>query len=269
MIRMSHSRVNPFAKKHSASGFTLIELIIVITLMAFIYTVGLPDLNLNTETEVATKIGKLSADIRSAYDLSVLTGKNYRMVIEFNSGDYWLEEADRKSVFLGTVDLDRDPTEDEEKQAQDEFNADFEEFVELAGDVVEDAEDETEIPPTSPVLEAKEKLKPVEWNRVDTAEWANRSFGPNLSVMSMQAEHHVAKVSAEESGSDVGNKARGFLYFFPQGYVERAVIHIGVKKDDFEWDEDEKPYTIVTYPYEGMAEIRSGMVEYEELARGS
>src|ERR1044072_2515869 len=100
-----------------SGGFSLIEVIVVIALIAFVYTVALPQINQRTGAETATKLNELAGDVRSAYDLSVLTGKTYRMVFMLNSGDYWLEEADRPDVYLGMDKIDRDPTEAEEKDA--------------------------------------------------------------------------------------------------------------------------------------------------------
>ena len=245
----------------SQAGFTLIELILVVTLIAFVYGVALPQINLRSGAEMATKTGQLASDIRNAFDLAVLTGPTHRLVIMFNSGDYWLEKADRQFVFLGDERIGHDPTAEEEKEIQANFDADFVEYEDLAGQLINDPETGDEIRPTSPLVTAKDKLRPPKWTRIDTMEWSNRSIGPYMMVMSMQAEHHGEK----QSISDMGEGARGFLYFFPEGYVEKAVIHMAVKKEEFVPDEDEEPYTLITSPYNGTAKVYGKLIEVDVM----
>lgn len=249
----------PFSK-NSEAGFTLLEIIAVIGLIMFVYTGVLPQLSLKTGTEVASKMGRLSSDIRNAYDLSVLSGQTYRLVLEFNSGDYWLEVADRRDVYLGDKRLRRDPTEEEEKEELAEFKEKFAKFKEQAGPPVVDPDTREEVPPSTPLLSAEDSLKPVKWSKVTAAEWASsRTIGPYLLVRDMQAEHHEEK----QVLADIGEKARGFLHFFPRGYVERAAIHINFKKGDMEVDDTKGSYTLVTDPIAGMAEVRLGSEEVD------
>lgn len=255
-MRLSLSK--PF--RHAArAGFSLIEVIIVVALIAFVYSVALPQLNQRTGAEVANKINQLAADVRAAYDMSVLTHKTYRLVFVMASGDYWLEEADRENVYLGSDKLDRDPTEAEEKDQQIAFDIKFKDYEDLAGQAVTDKDSDKEIPPTSPVLEAKSRLKRAGWTRVENLEWTVRSLGPILMIKDMQSEHHGQK----QDFSELGGEARGMIYFFPSGYVERAVLHIAYKKDEMVPDDTQEPYTVTTNPYEGTAETVNGYVEVD------
>lgn len=240
-------------------GFSLIEVIIVMALMAFVYSVALPQFNMRSGAETATKLNGLAGDIRGAFDLAVLTGKPYRLVIQFNSGDYWLEETDQSTFSLGSDKIDRDPGEQEEKDEAIAFDSKFNDYIEMAGSAVSDPKSGKEIPPESPVLAAKSQLKRAHWSRVDSLEWSNRSIGPHMMVKAMQAEHHGHK----QDLSEIGPEARAMIYFFPSGYVERAVIYIYFKKDELVPDETQEPYTIVTNPYEGVAEVTPGYHDYD------
>ncbi len=236
-------------------------MIVVVALVAFVYAVALPQFNTRTGADTASKLSILAGDVRNAYDLSVLTGKTYRLVFMFNSGEYWLEEASKPEVYLGMDKIDRDPTEAEEKDEQQAFDTKFQEYVELAGQAVTDPEkDGKEIPPTSPVVTAKESLRVAQWSRVESLEWGARSLGPHMMIRDMQAEHHGAKQDLAELGAE----ARGMIYFFPGGYVERSVVHIAMKKDEMQPDEDPNTaYTMVTNPYEGTGEVEPGYVEVD------
>lgn len=243
----------------SQRAFSLIEIIIVVALIAFVYTVALPQLNQRTGAEVANKLNQLAADVRSAYDVSVLSGKPYRLVFMMASGDYWLEESDRSDIYIGSDKLDRDPTEAEEKDEQAAFDTKFQEYIDLAGQAVMDQETEKEIPPDSPVVDAKDRLRKAQWTRVENLEWSTRTLGPNLMITDMQSEHHGHK----QDFSELGAEARAMIYFFPTGYVQKAVIHIAFKKDEMVPDETQEPYTVTTNPYEGTASTVSGRVEVD------
>ena len=239
-------------------GFSLIEVIIVISLMAVVYVVAVPNLSITTTSSIASKLGQLSSDIRSAFDLAVLNRKPYRLVFMLMSGDYYLESTDAIDFRLGLNDLGRDLTVEEEKEALERFEADFEEYIELAGVEISDPNSDRVFQPESPVVNAKPKLRPVKWVRVDEPGWDVRHLGTQLIIQDFKAEHH----DALQTFSEAGEEARAMLYFFPSGYVEKAVIHIAYRMGDNEIDPDQPPYTVVTDPYLGTAEAISG---YEEV----
>lgn len=241
------------------SGFSLIEVLIVVALIAFVYGVALPQLNLRSGAEIATNVNRLAGDIRSAYDMSVLSGKTYRMVFMLGTGDYWLEEADRDQVYLGEDRLDRDLNEQEEKDLAQDVDSKFQEYTELAGRTIIDPDGDQEVAPESPILAARSRLGRPVWSKVDNMEWNARSLGPNLGIKSMQAEHHGLKQELAEQGPE----SRAMLYFFPNGYVERAFIQIAYKKDDFVIDESKEGYTLITEPFEGTATIKDGWLEID------
>ena len=92
---------------------------------------------------------------------------------------------------------------------------------------------------------------------IEDGEWSRRSLGPELIIVSIQAEHHRSRQSLESTGEG----ARAMIYFFPQGYVEKAVIYINEPKKDSDTTE-RPPYTLVTEPYEGTAEQ---LEEFQEV----
>ena len=270
-------------------GFTLIEVIVVVAIMVIFYTVGMPKFNSMTGTESSTKINRLAADIRAAYDLAVLSNRPYRIVFMMLSGNYWLETADGQSVggalgglvesmgvetaaanldmtafnrmpfYLSDEKKDRDLTVRDEEGAQSEFDATFEEYKDLAGSAVEDNENDRMLTPKTPLLSAKEWLRPPRWSKVNNAEWGKaRSVGPHLVIKDMQVEHQDNKQMLHGASET----DRVMLYFFPRGYVERAFLHIAVRRGENEVDESANQYTIVTHPYLGTAEVKSG---YEEI----
>src|SRR5690606_28595086 len=133
----------------------------------------------------------------------------------------------------------------------------FQESLDLAGQAVVDPESDQEIPPSSPVVQARSKRSPPVWAPADTMEGGRRSLGPYLMVQDMQSEHHGRKQDYTEHGQ----QARAMIYFFPRGYIQRAVIHVAYKKDETSVDESQEPFTLTTNPYEGTADVVAGYVE--------
>ena len=78
-------------------------------------------------------------------------------------------------------------------------------------------------------------------------------------IRSMQTEHLQKLMTLEE----LGQEAYAYLYFFPQGYVERAVIHVSPADLEDKSKLDEKTYTVQTSPYEGVAVADVGYKEVD------
>ena len=192
-------------------GFSLIEVILVIAVVGSVFVMVLPNLGIIGSTEAAGKLATLSGDIRSAFDLSVLNRKPYRMVFEFASGNYYLEKADREDVTIMAEALERELTAEELKEREEEFEELREEYIELAGREVDDEDGEETIPPTSPLIKAYDRLKPATWTRVDDIEWRGRTLGPYYVVQDMQTEHHANLIRLAE----YEEQAVAYLYFFP------------------------------------------------------
>lgn len=242
------------------AGMTMIEIAVVIALIAFLYTIAVPQFSIRTGTDAANKVQRVADDIRGAFDLAVLNNKTYRMSFVLASGEYWLEEADRPVEILGDGLGGKDPTEEEEKLRSDQFDELTKEYQSIAGDPVLD-DDGEKIPGSneSPILKNRAAAKGPQWRRVDGLEWQDRSIGPNLLISEMQAEHHQQK----QILADLGETGRAMIYFFPAGYVEKAFITIAFKSDPMVVDETQKPYTVITRPFLGKAEVSTGTAEID------
>lgn len=249
------------SKQKSEAGITMIELMVVIGLIAFIYSIAVPQFSMRTGTEAATKVTRLTDDIRSAFDMAVLNNKPYRMVFTLSTGKYSLEEAGGP-VWLGdsTRKEGHDPTEEEEKNLHVDFDAKTKEIESQAGDKIKDNDGkDIEGSNLSPMLRNRPLVAPVKWTKVENLEWTDRSLGDFLLISEMQAEHHPEK----QLMAELGPQGRAFLYFLPEGYVEKAYIRVAYKFDDMQVDEEKKPYTIVTNPFTGTAEVNAGIVEVD------
>lgn len=240
-------------------GFTLLEVVIVCSLMALAYVIAVPNFSVQKETDTMDKINRLAGDIRNAFDTAILNHKTYRLVFQLTTGNYWLEESNRDFVRLGDKKLETEFYGEMVKEKADELEAQFAKFKDIAGPGTKDPDTDEKIPATSPVLSAEEELKLPVWTKVENLEWSARSIGPDLAIKDMQAEHLLAPISIEESG----NEAYGIIYFLPSGYVEKAFLHIYYRKDETTLDQDKKPFTLITDPFRGVAITTVGAEEVD------
>lgn len=242
------------SSRNKEHAFTLIELILVVTIFVTGFTLLMPNFNAQSVAAVSDKLNRFSTDIRSAFDLAVLNNKAYRLAFHINSGRYWLEEANISNFYLGSGEREGDLSPEGEKEKREEFDLEFEKYMSLAGETYKDPEKDEEIPPNSPVLSAKKQLQYPVWMKVDSIEWGDRFFSPQLIIREMKAEHHVEKVTFEGRDPD---ENFAYLYFLPKGYVEKAYFHLYYLQGDA-IDESREPWTIKTHPHRGEAILMSG-----------
>lgn len=248
MMMLSTQNRLPPKKKASNSAFSLLEVIIVVALLAGVYSYALPQFRIFTGLEESSTLSRLTVDIRSAYDIAVLTGKVHRLVFRLDTGEYWLEMSDSNQIHLNVDGQDHDRTEYEEQEELQTFQDDFQIYEDMLPSPVYDPEDEVEIQLITPLIAAKEQLQPPRWTMVKNIEWQKRSLGDQLTIVSFQAEHHNRK----QSYRNEGDPERAFLYFFPNGYMEKASIEIAPRDEDVE---KRPPYVISTNPFEGTATV--------------
>ena len=226
--------------------------------MGAVYVVALPNLNIVGSSNIESRLGRLRSDFRGAFDMAVLNKKPFRLVFMLVSGDYWLETTDAKLFSRGDFELQRDLTTYEERERAENFDTEFELYEELAGEEINDPDSDRVLRPESPLLRAKDKLRPAKWRKVEDAEWGLRQLGPELIIQDIKTEHHEELFTFQDLGED----ARAMVYFLPSGYVEKAVLHIAFRRGEDEISEDELPYTVTTQPFQGTIDVVTG---YEEV----
>ncbi|WP_186645942.1 prepilin-type N-terminal cleavage/methylation domain-containing protein [Fluviispira vulneris] len=92
------SKKKPFSlfaknKVLADSGFTLIEIIIVLGIIGAIAGVILPNLTLSIDSQMSSSLRNFTAQVRSAYNSAIFSGRLHRMVIDIKKSEYWVEQA--------------------------------------------------------------------------------------------------------------------------------------------------------------------------------
>jgi len=74
-----------------SAGFTLIEMLAVVAMIALVIGVALPNFGVRSKRAMEDEATRLAASLEFARQRSVMTGVPHRVVIDVEAGDYWLE----------------------------------------------------------------------------------------------------------------------------------------------------------------------------------
>jgi prepilin-type N-terminal cleavage/methylation domain-containing protein len=75
----------------SFSGFTLIEIMIVLGIIALLMSVAIPNMGLYIKYNISNGSKEIAGLVRTTHDEAVLKGKPHRLVIDFSKQEYWVE----------------------------------------------------------------------------------------------------------------------------------------------------------------------------------
>ncbi|MSP93065.1 MAG: type II secretion system protein GspH [Myxococcales bacterium] len=167
------------------AGFTLIELMVVVLLVALVTAAVVVGVGNLRGASVQAEAGKVAVAVRYLYNLSVLTGRAHRLVIDVDAGAWWGEEqtsADPCEAFLL-------PGNEPDKPARKGKGK--------AGT------DEADAPPSDSGFEAA-KSQLLQRSDLDKG----------IRFLGVMTTH-------QQEPSDRG---QAFVYFFPNGTTEHALI---------------------------------------------
>jgi prepilin-type N-terminal cleavage/methylation domain-containing protein len=99
------------------SGFTLIELMVVVALIALISVMALPSISSYFQVSLNSSTREIAATVREAYNATLITGKLHRVAYDLKNGQYWVEEGPN-----GAVLETKESREREERRNRLRFN---------------------------------------------------------------------------------------------------------------------------------------------------
>ena len=217
------------ARRRAARGLTLIEIAIALVIAAVLFAAVVVSVGSITGSRARGAAGELAGTIRALYDTAALSGKTCRLVFELppekseEPGRYRAECAP-KGV---TTDRDRENNLKEDNREREEAARD------PGRDRRQNFTRSDNTAPTIQDLAAEEKERvesAARYSAYTTPEVAPREL-PDGVTLSVWTRHQR---QATEHGV-------AYLYFFPQGYTEKA--HVQVRQGDNVWTLDISPLT--------------------------
>jgi len=180
--------------RRSHAGFTLIELIVVVAVIAIVATVVGVGVGNIRGANVDAEAGKLAIAVRYLYNMSVLNGRNYRLVVDLDKREYWGEEQTSGDPCKAFLFSDDDRREKEKKKRV----------------VKSGSGGEEERTPTEGFQESGDAIL------------AKRALDPGISFGGVMTSHQ----------SDVMETGQAEVNFFPNGTTESAYIYVQGDEDD-------------------------------------
>jgi general secretion pathway protein H len=219
---------------------TLIEILVVITIIVVATGGVILSFRAVQKAQVRGSASKLAAAVRYLYDRAVVTGKYYRLTLDLDKATYFAEVSDDR--FYLNVDKEKSPGRGK----------------------AYDADAETKL------LDEEEKKRKE--NTRGLAAQLQPPPEPKRAHFQSFTDAMLPKV--ELRGSFVRDvytprqrepytSGRAFIYFFPDGHSERAVIHVQPGKPPppdtdpprVGWNE---VYTLILHPLTGRVELKNG-----------
>ncbi len=171
--------------------------------------------------------GRLGASIRYLYDRAITTGKYYRLVLDLSGNKYWAERADERFYLVRDKEESpgrgRAPDEEaKEKKRREEEESKKQQLSGLA---------KTLQPPPEPRRARFTAFEDATIPKVD------------LKGARLRDIYTLRQPEPYTEG-------KAYLYFFPDGHTERAMIHVEDTSGDV--------YTLLVQPLTGRCEVKSG-----------
>ncbi|MSQ82071.1 MAG: prepilin-type N-terminal cleavage/methylation domain-containing protein [Myxococcales bacterium] len=220
----------------SRRGFTLIELVAAIAIIAIVTAAVATGVNNIRGASASAEAGKIAVAVRYLYNLAVVSGRNQRLVIDFDARAWWGEEQttdDPCEAFLlpGTDEPGTD------KHGTDKHGTD------------KHGKDE---PEDTQAGNAKAGERPA----------ATSAFEASKSTLLQRTELDKGLTFAAvmtTHQSEPSKSGQAFIYFFPNGTTEHAMIQVKADEDDVT--------TVEVSAMQGTAKIRGEDIDLDDISR--
>jgi general secretion pathway protein H len=225
-------------RRSGAGGFTLLELMIVVVLLGLVMTVAVRGVRSLAKSDMRTSAVKMAGAIRYLFDRASTTGRMHRLVIDFEQGRYWAEVSDDRFYIPHEreTDLQRETAAEQQAKEAEEQKKREEEGQAQTG---------TERPQYDIT-----KYQPQEFiaKKARFAAFKEMAVKPTAVKGAKISGLFTPRLAAPM------NTGRGYIYFFPLGMTEAALVYLS--------DEDQKNvYSLVVHPLTGRVQIQNRYVE--------
>ncbi|MEO6953054.1 MAG: prepilin-type N-terminal cleavage/methylation domain-containing protein [Polyangia bacterium] len=211
-------------------GLTLLEIMVVMAIIASITGAALYSIKSIGKASLRSTAFQLSAAIRYCYDRAITTNGYYRIVIDLDQNTYWAEHSNER-MLLGRQ-KEKSPGKG---QAFDQAAVEKERDAALAA---EDEEMRRRGQGLGIALEPPPRAKRAKFESFQDA-----------AIKQVKLKRVRLFDVYTPRQAEPYRKGRAYLYFFPDGHTERAMIHLS-DGDDF--------FTLRVSPLTGQVTVHKG-----------
>jgi general secretion pathway protein H len=217
-------------------GFTLIEVMVALMVIALIASIGVKGFRAVTKSDLRATTAHLSGAIRFLFDRASITGKYHRLVIDLTDGKYWAEVSDDRFYAPNEAESQAD----RRKRENDEAAADEDERKRL--EKQQSATGEGAVAAGSSFDLAKLEVGEFRPRRARFAAFKETALKPvTLKKLRIRSVYTPRMTEPVTSG-------RAYLYFYPLGQTEPAIITLSDATGD-------SVYSLVVHPITGRVRI--------------
>jgi len=184
------------------------------------------------KSDLRSSASKMAGAVRYLFDRASTTGKVHRLVLDMDKGRYWAEVSDDRFIMAGGRE-----TEDSRKKEADKLAKE-----------AEDAKKRADEKAGLDEMQARYKPEPFRPKRARFDAFKEMVVKPVDLKGASIADVYTPRLAEP---LDVG---KGYIYFFPLGMTEAAIVHLTDKKR-------EAVYSLVVHPLTGRVQIKNFYVQ--------
>ena len=211
---------------------TLIEVMVVLVLVALMVGSAVAGIRSMAKSDLRASASKMAGTIRYLFDRASTTGKIHRLVLDMDKGRYWAEVSDDRFIMAGGRETEESRRKEADKLANE------------AEEAQKRADEKTGLD----AMQARYKPEPFRPKRARFDAFKEMVVKPVDLKGALIADVYTPRLA---DPLDVG---QGYIYFFPLGMTEAAIVHLTDKKR-------EAFYSLVVHPLTGRVQIKNSYVE--------
>ncbi len=228
------SKVTTISHKF-AKGFTLIEMILVLSIIAVLARVVLSGLNFSTSSQLSSSIKALTTQIRGSYDNALFSGHINRIVFDLKKNEYWTEEAP-------SLENERPPLWENDSELYNTQKNQLDDFRKKLAQKAQ-AESKRMSPFSSndnPIFYSNRNLIVVNRKSLEEIKWVEQKNDP------IQRKHLIGRAVITKFISGLNNKVYDYntfsknkdennfvyIYFLPDGTTSPTSLQVGLKNEN-------------------------------------
>jgi general secretion pathway protein H len=209
-------------------------MMIALVIVALIAVVTVRGLHSFAKTDLRATATRMAGSIRYLFDRASTTGRVHRLVLDFDNGKYWAEVSDDQFIMGAGKETEESRKKEAEKIAKEE-------------EVKREAAEKEAFFGASQIP-SRYMPKPFIPKRAKFEGFRETAVKP----VTLKSGVVMADIFTPRLVKPL-TEGKGYVYFFPMGMTEAAVIHLSDGKEAF--------YSLIVHPLTGRVSVKNSFVE--------